>query len=413
MSGRPLTLPCPGSKSITQRALLIAALSTPRQKKDGAPVLLRGALDCDDSHHLSRLLRALGAEVEWDRDTVRVTPLGQPRPLGVPLSLGNAGTAVRFGSCLAALVEGELIIDGDVRMRQRPLAPLLRALETLGVAVEERGADGCPPVCLVGPARSQGATTVRLDASLSSQYASGLLLVAPRLAAPLTLLLEGARVSRPYLEMTVTMLERAGADVRWCDDTTLQARPSRYALDTLTVEADWSAAAFLLGAGWLRGVEVAIDNLPPLPRSLQGDAVFAEQLIELGRPGARRFDLTDAPDLIAPLAALALFAEGPTTICGAAHARVKECDRVAVLARELSRLGAEVQEHGDGLEITPLPAALRDAPAEGLTLRAEDDHRMAMAFGLCALRRRGLAVDNPACVSKSFPDFWSVWEQLA
>ncbi len=402
-----LTLPCPGSKSITQRALLIAALSTSSQA-----VTLRGALACDDSHHLSALLRALGGEVTWRGDVVRVQPLGVlERPKG-PLMLGNAGTAVRFGSCLSALIDGELLIDGDARMRQRPLGPLLTALETLGVAVDERGAAGCPPVALRGPARTT-TTTLHLDASLSSQYASGLLLMAPRLEAPLTLKLEGAQVSRPFLEMTVMMLQRAGVDVRWRDDRTLVVRPTPYRVDDLTIEADWSAAAFLLGAGWLRGVVVAIDNLEPPTRSLQGDAVFAEQLQTLSRPGTRTFNLEGTPDLIAPLAALALFAEGKTMITGVAHARQKECDRVAVLARELSRLGATIDAREDGLAIEPLPPALRDASAEGLLLCAEDDHRMAMAFGLCALRRRGLQIDNPSCVSKSFPDFWSTWELLA
>jgi len=222
--------------------------------------------------------------------------------------------------------------------------------------------------------------------------------------------LTGKVVSQPYLTMTTTMMQRAGANVDW-DGSSIIVAPSSYRAETIAVEPDWSGAAFLLAAGFIVGREITVPGLLCGSESLQGDAVFADMLTELDRDRPHEFDLTDAPDLIAPLAAAALFAANPSQIRGAAHTRVKECDRLAVLCGELSRVGAKVVEHPDGMDIAPFPLPETTSTPE-ITLDPADDHRMAMAFGLVSLRLPHLKIDRPDCVSKSFPQFWRVLDMI-
>lgn len=385
-----LRLSAPASKSMTQRALVLAALSPGTTRIDGPLV-------CDDSRYLTDLLRALGAEITWRDERAEVTsaPLVAPSE---PVFCGNAGTAVRFGSCLSLICEGPLAIDGDPHMRRRPIGALGDALGAMGMAVSYLEAPGCPPLRLTRV--SEPPRRVRVDTSMSSQYASGLLLVAPRLPHGLELELGGSLVSQPYVAMTIAMMEHAGAEVTWPAPDRIVVRGGGYPpVDTIDVEPDWSGAAFLIAAGHLTGLELEIPLLRDAERSLQGDAAFTTMVAAIAA-GATDLDLTDVPDLIAPLTAVCLFADHPTRIRGAAHTRIKECDRVAVLCRELRKVGAEMQEHDDGLDIAPLRAP------RAATLDPEDDHRMAMTFGLLSLRVAGIEVQSPGCVSKSFPDFW-------
>jgi 3-phosphoshikimate 1-carboxyvinyltransferase len=396
-----LQLSCPGSKSMTQRALIIAALAR-------EPVVIAGALECDDSRYLSEVLRALGITVRWEGTTVTVNPAALRAP-AAPQFVGNAGTAMRFSSCLSLLIEGELSLDGDARMRQRPIGSQAEALQRLGVTVRYLGEAGYPPIAL--QRGSQIASEVALDISLSSQYASGLLLVAPRLPQGLTVVLQGQQVSLPYLRMTCEMMRGAGVDVNWEETNRIRVAPGSYQRSQMTVEPDWSTAAFLLGAAEIAQIDVELPHLALPAESLQGDAVFLSLIERLRQPGPHEIDLRDAPDLIAPLTAVALFARDETTIRGVAHARVKECDRIAVLCRELSRIGAEMHEYPDGLRVVPLRPPYRDRAAS-VELDPESDHRMAMTFGLAGLRVPGIVVREPECVSKSFPEFWSELERI-
>ena len=397
-----LSIRVPGSKSMTQRALVIAALAE-------RPATLLGALPCDDSALLSALLAELGVAVEWDGERVEVTP-APLRASGEVLFCGNGGTAMRFGSCLSLLAEGELTLDGDARMRERPIGPLGLALEQLGVRVRYLGQHGCPPLALQrqGPAP----TRVTVDASLSSQFGSGLLLVAPRLPRGLTVALEKDPVSLPYLRMTTRMMERAGVTVCWTDERTATVEPGLYLSQAvgqvLEVEPDWSSAAFLLAAARVSQVELVIPGLADPASSLQGDSVFAGFLEELRRPLAHEIDLSHCPDLIAPLVATCLFASHPTRIRGAAHTRVKESDRIAVLCRELGKIGAQFVEVRDGMDVFPLQ---RIVSAE-VELDPSADHRMAMAFGVVSLRVPGIRVRDPRCVTKSYPGFWPELERF-
>lgn len=387
----------PASKSMTQRALVIAALSPGRTR-------IAGPLVCDDSRYLTDLLRALGCTVTWNDDEASVSPSPLRAPES-PVFCGNAGTAVRFGSCFSLLCDGPLTIDGDPHMRKRPIGPLGDALAAMGVDVRYLERDGCPPLCLERTGDVPG--EVHVDTSKSSQYASGLMMVAPLLEHGLTVVLTGNIVSVPYLRMTTSMMARAGATVAW-DGNRVRIEPGGYpTVEHIDVEADWSGAAFLIAAQRLTGLALEVPHLADEGTSLQGDAAFTNMVLAI-EDGTDHLDLTDVPDLIAPLTAVCLFAKQPVRIRGAAHTRIKECDRVAVLCRELRKLGANMREHDDGLDVTPLA----EVPSASFTLDPEDDHRMAMTFGIVSLRVPGISVQNPGCVSKSFPDFWDKLQMI-
>jgi 3-phosphoshikimate 1-carboxyvinyltransferase len=428
----PLQLRAPGSKSQTQRALILASLA-------GGESALLHPLDCDDSRHLRRALRVLGAEID-DGDPrrwrVRRGALGRPalgppalgRPaLGRPagrreLWCGEAGSTTRFLAPLSLLVPDELVLDGAPRLRERPLGQLLGALRALGVEVHRGGGDGLPVTLRPGPGVGSSArAAVQIDASRSSQFASGLLMVGPLLPGGLRLQLAGeAVVSRPYLELTMAAMAAFGAAVRveGSDGRILRAPAGAYRATAVAIEGDWSAAAFLLAGGLIAGREVVIDNLRA--DSAQGDRVFAAHLEAVRHAGAGAgagagelvFDLTACPDLIAPLAVACALGRppggAPARLGGLAHARLKESDRVEVLAAGLARAGIEVRERPDGLSIVPAGAG-RLRPAE---LDPRGDHRMAMAFGLLSLREPGIRVRDPGCVGKSFPAFWRELERL-
>lgn len=393
-----MTVGCavPGSKSVTQRALVLAALA------DG-PSELRGALDCDDSRRLREALRALGTRLD-DREPSRwrVTP-GPLRDPGRTLDCGNAGTTLRFLAALALLLDAPLALDGDEHLRRRPLGDLVDALAALGVAASWGGRPGCPPVTL--RRTGAGAESATVASGRSSQFASALLLAAPRLPGGLAVRLSGPVVSRPYLALTVECLRAFGVAVEGAAAATeLRVAPGGPHGTSYVVEGDWSSAAFLLAAARIAGRELRLDNLRE--DSAQGDRAIVGLLAGLDRPAPRTFDLCDCPDLLPPLAAAAAFTPGPTTIAGVAHARIKESDRLAVLAAGFRRAGVRVAELPDGLRLEP------GVDPGTVTLDPHDDHRMAMAFGLLGLRHPGLVVARPECVGKSFPGFWDELRRL-
>ncbi|MEO8216861.1 MAG: 3-phosphoshikimate 1-carboxyvinyltransferase [Acidobacteriota bacterium] len=393
----------PGSKSMTQRALIIGSLAE-------RPVTIVGALDGDDSRALVEVLRSLGVNVGWEGNRVHLVP-APLRSSGGRLDCGNGGTTIRFSAGLSLVCEGPLFLDGDARMRERTIRSLGLALSAMGVEVQYPSRSGYPPVRLLrtkNPPRE-----VAIDGSQSSQFISSLLLVAPRLPDGLRLSLDGLPVSRPYLEMTMGLMSAAGASVRWAGDRSIAVDAGNYyredSLPEISIEPDWSAAAFFLAAGVLLDTDVVIRNLVPPERSVQGDAAFGWFVDELRQDRRHEFDLTDVPDLIAPLSAAALFASESTEIRGAAHTRIKESDRISVLSTELRKLGAKIEEKEDGMIIHPLKS---DPTSEAVQLDPSDDHRMAMAFGVISLRLPAIEVLNPGCVSKSFPDFWEVLSSI-
>ena len=385
-----LVMRAPGSKSQTQRALLLAALAR------GESTLI-GAVACDDSRYLRQALAQLGAGVVVAPDgSWQVKGLdGRPRQPGGELDAGEGGTTLRFLAPLALLLDAPLRLNGHGRLGRRPLDGLLSALARLGVQASRPEQEQPLPLTLqrMGPA---GRCT-SVEVHRSSQFASALLMVGPCLPRGLDLTLDGPLVSRPYLEMTVAAMARFGVTCTLSDHRAL-VEPGHYAACNLEVEGDWSAGAFLLAAGWISGRALEVPNLAPDSR--QGDRAMVELLGRLDQPGPRSFSLAACPDLVAPLAAACALARGTSRIIDVAHARLKESDRLAVLARGLSRAGVGVEEHPDGLTIEPAstPRPVRLDPA--------GDHRMAMAFGLLSLRQPGITVEDPGCVAKSYPGFW-------
>jgi 3-phosphoshikimate 1-carboxyvinyltransferase len=391
--GDLIRLSVPGSKSQTQRALILGALARGETE-------IEGPLDCDDSQALRAALRALKVTIREEPARWRVSA----KELSAPeerLWCGDGGTTVRFLAPLSLLLRQEMVLDGSPRLRERPIDDLMGALRELSVAPRYLEREGSLPVGLRCSGNVGSRATV--DVSRSSQFASGLLLVAPLLPEGLTLDVVGDLVSRPYLAMTLHMMRAFGATVREEPGRYL-VPPHAYQPTALRVEGDWSSAAFLLAAGFISHRAVEIENVDRA--SVQGDRVIVELLEVLSRPGPHRFDLTDCPDLIAPLAAASVCADHPVEIEGVSHARLKESDRLAVLAEGLNLAGARVQQRPGALSIEPA-RYLRPA-----RLDPRGDHRMAMAFGLLSLRQPGIEVLERECVSKSYPGFWPDLERF-
>lgn len=402
----------PGSKSITNRALVCAALA------DGDS-LLRGALDSDDTRVMIEALEKLGLTVEHDREarTVRVAGCGGSIPApAADLFIGNSGTTVRFLTAMIALGHGKFRLHGTKRMHERPIRDLIDALSSLGCrAVSETG-NGCPPVIVEANGLRGGATTVRGD--VSSQFLSGLLLAAPYAQSPISLTVDGPLVSVPYVQMTLDVMRAFGVAAQADDLRNLSIPIARYSPRDYEIEPDASAASYFFAAAAITGGEVTVEGLTR--QALQGDVRFVDVLAQMGcevretnnsltvvGPKLLRgidVDMNAVSDTVQTLAVVALFADGPTRVRGVAHNRHKETDRIAAPAAELRKLGATVDEHEDGLTITPPPGGL--AVLRGAEIDTYDDHRMAMSFALVGLNVPGVVIRDPGCTAKTYPEFF-------
>jgi len=399
----------PGSKSCTARALLMAALTR-------GVSTLTGTAQGDDAGYMSEGIRALGAELTREKDTVTVK-VRRLTPPDTPLYLGNSGTAMRFLTAACASIPGKTVLDGSPRMRERPIEDLANALREWGLDAQTR--NGCPPVSIVSTGQYGG--TTHISGSASSQYLSGLLMAAVLANRDAIILVEGELVSKPYVELTIAMMAERGIETQNEGYAAFRVPcGQRYVPGTYAIEADASGASYFFAAAAIAGGRVRVRNLARASR--QGDAQFPWVLERMGCKvtagldwfevaGADRLqgleiDLNAMPDMAQTLAVTALFAEGPTTIRNVANLRIKECDRIEALTRELRKLGATVTEFGDGLRI--VPGELR-----GAEIDTYDDHRMAMSFALAGLRVPGVVIKDPGCVSKTFPDFFDRFETLA
>ena len=397
----------PGSKSITNRALVCAALAVGR-------TLLRGALDSEDTRVMVDSLRRLGLEVAQDTAaaTVCVVGCGGHWPQSrADLFVGNSGTTIRFLTAMLAIGQGEYRLDGVARMRARPIGDLLDALRALGVEARSEAENGCPPVVLQSCGLPGGVTRVRGD--VSSQFLSGLLMAAPYAETDLEVVVDGTLVSQPYVTMTLRVMEAFGARFQAPDLVRFHI-PSgqKYRGCEYDIEPDASAASYFWGAAAIAGGRVKVLGLHR--NALQGDVHFVGCLERMGcrvehesdgiavtggRLRGITVDMNAISDTVQTLGAVALFADGPTTITGVAHIRHKETDRIGDLARELRKLGAIVDEFPDGLRITP--GALR-----GAEIDTYDDHRMAMSLALPGLKVPGVVIRNPECTAKTYPEFF-------
>ena len=407
------TVRVPGSKSFTQRALVIASLA------DGES-LLRSALISEDSTHLMEALRALGVGIQFKGTDVRVTGTGgRLKNPGKCIYLGNNGTALRLLISLVSLGEGEYTLTGTKRLCERPVGPLLEALRCLGVNAESREGSGFPPVVIRGGSLSGGA--VKFRDIVSSQFVSSLMICAPYAEKETSIALEGRVRSFPYLEMTGEVMEAFGVPVR-------RGGPNQFIISgnepyrgrEYMIEGDASSASyFFLAAAVCKG-RVRVENLRPLTR--QGDIGILPILEKLGcrvvrgegwvevqggelDRGEYVFDLGNMPDMVPTLAALSARRFGRTVIRNVGHLRFKESDRLKTLATELRKMEIRAEETDDDLTI-------EGGTAKGAAIETYDDHRIAMSFGVLGLAVPGMRIQNPDCVGKSFPDFWEKIEGL-
>jgi 3-phosphoshikimate 1-carboxyvinyltransferase len=382
---------------------------------------LQRPLDSEDTQVMIEGLRELGFRVQtdWARAMVHVRrgPHAQPIPAGTAdLYVGNSGTTMRFLTALVSLGRGHYRLDGVARMRERPIEDLLVALRQLGVNAYSEGNNGFPPVVVEANGLQGG--TARIRGDVSSQFLSGLLMVAPLASGNVSLQIEGSLVSEPYVAMTVALMREFGVDVDAEHAYFHVPGNQRYRSQCLPIEPDASAASYFFAAAAITQGEVRVLGLTEM--SLQGDVRFVNILQEMGchvvrsEPGicvqgwplhGVKVDMNDISDCVMTLAAVALFAEGSTSIRNVAHIRHKETDRLAALAAELRRLGAEVHEFADGLTITP-------RPLHGAVVQTYDDHRMAMSLALVGLRVPGVVIQQPDCVAKTYPNFFADLEQL-
>ena len=403
----------PGSKSLTNRALIVAALAEGRS-------LLAGVLDSQDTRVMVESLKRMGIRLEHDVAAATITIdgcRGVPPATKADLFLENSGTSIRFLTALCCLGRGSYRLDGNERMRERPIGELTAALTTLGARVRCDFDNGCPPVLVESSGIIGG--KVAIGGATSSQFLSALLMAAPGACEPVTIEVTGTLVSEPYAAMTLKVCEAFGVSIESPAAGTYRMRPQRYRGRQYAIEPDASAASYFFAAAAVTGGEVTVAGLSR--DSLQGDVAFVEVLEKMGCAVASGpdsitvkggelhgvdADMNAISDTAQTLAAMAPFAKGPTRIRNVAHIRHKETDRIAALATELKRIGQKVEEFSDGLKITPS----RVTPA---TIETYDDHRMAMSFAVTGLVAPGIAIANPECTGKTYPRFFEDLAALA
>jgi len=407
----------PGSKSLSNRALLIAALANGVTK-------ITNLLVSDDINHMLNALKILGIEYTLSDCGTECTVVGNngffktTEPL--ELFLGNAGTAMRPLCAALAASEGEYILTGEPRMKERPIGHLGDALVQLGANIEYLENKDYPPVKIIGKALT--GNTVSIDGSISSQFLTAILMITPLLATDTNIKIDGELVSKPYIDITLDIMKRFGVNVQNNDYKSFNVKggQSYQALERYMVEGDASSASYFLAAGAIKGGTVTVHGVGKL--SVQGDKYFADVLEEMGaevswadesitvvgKPlTAIDMDMNHIPDAAMTIATTALFATGTTTIRNIYNWRVKETDRLNAMATELRKVGAEVVEGEDYISITP-PKLLKHAEID-----TYDDHRVAMCFSLVALSDTPVTINDPKCTAKTFPDYFDKLDQVS
>jgi 3-phosphoshikimate 1-carboxyvinyltransferase len=409
------TVSLPGSKSYTNRALLLAALASGRST-------LTGALFSDDTRYMCESLTRLGVAVEQveSESLIAVAGAGGSFPRATAdLYVGNAGTAARFLTAALTASSGRFLLDGSERMRERPIEPLLEALRELGARVRSLRGTGCPPVLIEADGLPGGLATV--DGTISSQYLSALLMVAPLARSDVIVAVEGELVSAPYVEMTMATMRDFGAHSERAPDGRFHVSGNQaYASREYMVEPDASSASYFFAAAAVTGGRVRVERLGST--SVQGDLGLLEVLEQMGcsvvrdpdwievqgpeRLSGVEADFSRMGDVATTLLAIAPFADGPVSVRGIAQTHFEESDRPVAAATELRRMGIKVEDDWD--QVTVYPG--RPAPTVVATY---DDHRIAMSFAVTGLAAAGICIDDPGCVAKTFPSFFATLETLA
>ncbi|PIQ77224.1 3-phosphoshikimate 1-carboxyvinyltransferase [Candidatus Peregrinibacteria bacterium CG11_big_fil_rev_8_21_14_0_20_46_8] len=369
-----ITVNIPGSKSISNRALLLASLAGPRK------IAPKNLLQSDDTKYMQQALKALKKGKK-------------------SLYCGNAGTAMRFLAAYVATLEQTTTLNGNARMRERPIKDLVDALRQLGAEVEYLKHKGYPPLRIRGPLLGG---TCTLQGTISSQYLSGLLMAAPLAKKNVTIHIRGGLVSKPYVDMTISMMETYGVKVARDGYKSFRiSAGQKYKARSYTIEPDASSASYFYGIGMLTQNKMHIPNLD-LKNSLQADVRFVKAATALqAKKMSRHIDCESFPDAAMTLVVLAAFTKGKSEFTGLGNLRVKECDRLSALATELKRIGCRVTEKKEGIIVYGNPEKLHGAP-----IRTYDDHRMAMCFGMASVLIPDITIENPQCVKKTFPTFF-------
>jgi len=407
VSPKPFVASIPGSKSFTNRALVIAAQHLGETR-------ITKALHCEDTEYLAACLDQFdGLEVVKTADGFRVNRSRER--LGAPIGelyVGGAGTPARFLLAFATMADGPTVVTGNKRLCERPMGDLLRAFDRMGVRYECLAAPDCLPIRIF-PSQIE-TTEWSISGEVSSQFTSSLLLLAAQQPkGPIRVTATGKLVSKSYVDMTVQMLQRCGVSSRRDGTQSFVIQPGRPSADSIDIEADASGMSYFLAAAAMTKSHVIIPNIGR--DSAQGDLGFAGVLKEMGCDvrlnadsveilgGKLRgidIDMEDMPDTVLTLAAVASQAAGATHISNIANLRVKECDRIHAAVQELRRLGVATEERADAFSVKP------NGATQSATVHTYNDHRVAMAFGLLGLIHPGIHIENPDCVAKSFPEFW-------
>ena len=401
----------PGSKSYTHRILIASALAS-------GPCRFQNWLDSEDTRFTMNALRQLGASIEKTDESLLVCGCGgRPGPCGDPVYLGNSGTSMRLLTSVAALGRGPYLLTGTERMHERPIQNLLDALAQLNVSAISLNRNGCPPVEIAGGPVSGG--SLEINCSLSSQFLSGLLLIGPCTKNGLRIKVTHGPVSRPYIDMTLDIMNRFGIQVKrdGYDGFTVPGGQT-YAQGNYTVEPDASQAGYFWAAAAITGHAIKVRGLSR--QSRQGDVRFAEVLASMGcevsheadgisvkggKLSAIEVDMADMPDIVPTLAVVAAFADGTTRIKNVAHLKAKESDRLSAVITELTKMGISATSEKDDLIVT-------GGRPHGAVIETYNDHRMAMCFAVAGLVVPGIEIVNEQCVEKSFPAFWDVFDGL-
>ena len=412
----------PGSKSVSNRALLLAALATGTTR-------LTNLLDSDDIRHMLNALTKLGVafQLSEDKTVCEVQGIGGAFDINasgvetsLELFLGNAGTAMRPLAAALCLGKGEFVLTGEPRMKERPIGHLVDALQQAGASIEYIENENYPPIKIIGTGLKSGLVTI--DGSISSQFLTAFLMSAPLADGDITIHIEGELVSKPYIDITLDIMAKFGVNV--INDNyqtfTIIAGQTYQSPGQFLVEGDASSASYFLAAAAIKGGEIKVTGIGK--NSIQGDIQFSNALEKMGaeiewgedyvlcRKGqlnAIDMDFNHIPDAAMTIATAALFAKGTTSIRNVYNWRVKETDRLSAMATELRKVGAEVEEGHDYITITP-PTQLKHAAID-----TYDDHRMAMCFSLVALSDTAVTINDPNCTSKTFPDYFTKFSELS
>lgn len=401
----------PSSKSYSNRALLVAALA------DGESHIYN-CLDCDDTRYMINALKSFGVEVKEEEAKIVIQGInGSPKTPEKEIYVGNAGTTMRFLCSFAALCPDKTVIDGNDKMRQRPVQDLMDGLSRLGVNIKSLNNNGCPPIEIRGGGIRGGDTIMNGDKS--SQYFTSILLSAPYANTDVIVKVKGKLTSKPYIDLTIDLMKAFGVNVENNSYSTFFVKSGKgYKARNYEIESDVSSAAYFFAAAAITGGRIRVENLKPATR--QGDIKFIDILkkmgctiikggnyieIKGGKLKGVNANMNEMPDAVQTLAVTALFAQGETQITGVSNLRIKETDRIKALVNELSKLGGQVRELNDGLVIIP-------GKLQSNEIETYDDHRMAMSFALAGLKIPGIKIKNPDCVNKSFPGYFEKLKSL-